>query len=171
MAGVSSIEHVYQVADSTLALMAANGVALVPTDIDSLSIIRYVTLQSGSPPPAAMVTSYLAGGRARLMRAIKAGVAVAAGSDNYLDLDMPQGQAAKHNLHSYRESGMAAADVLRAATWNNAGLLGLEGRIGVLKAGAFADLIAIEGDPVGGGFDAIDRVTFVMRNGTVYVRP
>jgi imidazolonepropionase-like amidohydrolase len=151
--------------------MAANGVALVPTDIDSLSIIRYITLQSGSPPAAAMVTNYLAGGRARLMRAIEAGVTIAAGSDNYLDLDMPQGQAAKHNLFSYRAAGMAAAEVLRAATLNNGKLLGLEGRLGVLKAGAFADLIAVDGDPVGGGFDALDRVTFVMRSGTVYARP
>ncbi|MEZ4585534.1 MAG: amidohydrolase family protein [Gemmatimonadales bacterium] len=167
-AGVNSIEHAYQVADSTLALMAANGVAMVPTDVDSLGIIRYITLQSGQAPPDAAVSRYLAGGRDRMLRAIQAGVTIAAGSDNYLDLDQPQGQSARGNLLAYHAAGMSAVDVLRAATLNDAKLLGYEGRLGVIKAGAFADLIAVDGDPVGGDFEALTRVRFVMKAGTVY---
>ncbi len=169
-AGVNSIEHAYQVADSTLALMAKNGITLVPTDIDSLSILRYEALSNpGGPPPSPeRIRGYLAGGRDRLMRAVKAGVTITAGSDNYLDLQWPQGVAAKRNLTAYREAGMTAAQVLQAATINDARLLGMDGRLGVIKAGAWADLIAIDGDPER-DFTAVERVRFVMKGGTVYV--
>ena len=59
-------------------------------------------------------------------------------------------------------------DLLERMTINDARLLGMEGQIGVLKAGAFADLIAVEGDPEK-DFDALERVRFVMKGGTVYV--
>jgi imidazolonepropionase-like amidohydrolase len=169
-AGVASIEHVYQVADSTLALMAKNGVTMVPTDLDSLTLIQYLKLtRPGEPaPPPEELQRYLRGGRDRLIRAIKAGVTITAGSDNYLDLKWPQGQAAKRVLQAYRQTGMSAVEVLRAATINDAKLLGMEGRLGVLKAGANADIIAIEGDPEQ-DFTAIERVRFVMKGGTIYV--
>jgi len=169
-AGVHSVEHGYAVADSTLALMAAKGVALVPTDVDSVGITRYVTLQSGVAPPPAAIGRYLAAGRNRLMRAVRAGVTIAAGSDNYLDLGLPQGQAAKHNLFAYVTAGMTPVQALQAATVNDAKLLGYEGKLGVIKPGAFADMIAVDGDPVGGSFDALDRVVFVMKDGTEYFR-
>jgi imidazolonepropionase-like amidohydrolase len=170
LAGVSSIEHGYQVADSTLALMAKNGVTLTPTDIDSVSLVQYQKLQSpgGPAPPAGQLSAYLAQGRGRLMRAVKAGVTITAGSDNYIDFKEPQGYAAKQVLQAYRGAGMTAAQVLQAATINDARLLGMAGRIGVIKAGAAADLIAIEGDPAR-DFTAINRVKFVMKAGTVYV--
>ena len=170
LAGVNSIEHGYQVADSTLALMARNGVTLTPTDIDSVSFVQYLTLQNpgGPAPPPGVLAGYLARGRDRLMRAIKAGVTITAGSDNYVDFRKPQGFAAKQVLHAYREAGMTAVQVLQAATINDARLLGLVGRIGVIKAGAIADLIAVDGDPVQ-DFTAINRVKFVMKDGTVYI--
>src|SRR5262249_40367477 len=88
LAGVNSIEHAYQVADSTLALMAKNGVTLVATDIDSLTIMRYISLQNPAAPALnpVQVQGFLKGSRDRLMRAIKAGVTITAGSDNYLGL-------------------------------------------------------------------------------------
>jgi imidazolonepropionase-like amidohydrolase len=104
-----------------------------------------------------------------LKRAIKAGVPIAAGSDNYIDLHMPQGNAAKHNLFAYAEAGMPLGQVLQAATLNAARLLGREGQLGVIKKGASADLIAVEGDPVA-DLTAIERVRFVMKEGTTYVK-
>jgi imidazolonepropionase-like amidohydrolase len=168
-AGVNSVEHGYQVSDSTLALMAKNGVALVPTDIDSASIVRLVelTADAGPKPTPQQITQYLASGRDRLRRALKAGVVIAAGSDNYLDFRMPQGEAAKHVLFAYAAAGMAPAQVLQAATVNAARLLGREGRIGVIKPRAFADLIAVEGDP-GADIRALEQIRFVMKGGTVY---
>lgn len=169
LAGVNSIEHGYQVSDSTLALMAKNGVTLTPTDIDSVSIGQLMKLQSGSAQVTpAQIAGYLAQGRGRLMRAVKAGVTITAGSDNYIDFKEPQGYAAKQVLQAYRGAGMSAIQVLQAATINDARLLGREGRLGVIKAGAMADLIAVDGDPVQ-DFTAINRVKFVMKDGTVYV--
>jgi imidazolonepropionase-like amidohydrolase len=115
-----------------------------------------------------MIQGYLDQGRNRLRRAIQAGVTIAAGSDNYLDMGVPQGEAAKRVLFAYHEAGMSAVQVLQAATINDAKLLGLEDRLGVVKAGAWADIIAVEGDPVT-DFGAIERVRFVMKGGTVYV--
>lgn len=170
LAGVNSIEHGYEVADSTLALMARKGVTLTPTDIDSVSFRKYLKAQNpGAPePPPVQVAGYLAQGRSRLMRALKAGVTITAGSDNYIDFKEPQGFAAKQVLLAYRADGMTVAQVLQAATINDARLLDMAGRIGVIKAGATADLIAVDGDPEQ-DFSAINRVKFVMKMGTVYV--
>ncbi|MCC7131717.1 MAG: amidohydrolase family protein [Gemmatimonadales bacterium] len=170
LAGVNSIEHAYQVADSTLALMARNGVTMVPTDIDSVSIVHYLTLANpGQPaPPPEQVSRYLAAGRDRLRRAVKAGVTITAGSDNYLDLKWAQGTAARRVLFAYHQAGLTPVQVLQAATINDARLLGMEHRLGVLKAGARADVIAVEGD-LERDFSALERVRFVMKAGTVYI--
>lgn len=170
LAGVHSIEHGYQIADSTLALMAKQGVTLTPTDIDSVSIVRYFELQNpgGPAPDPGMVRNYLEGGRDRLRRALKAGVTITAGSDNYLDFKQSQGVSARRVLFAYREAGMTPSQILQAATLNNGRLLGMEGRLGVLKPGAWADIIAVEGDPER-DFTAIERVRFVMKAGTVYL--
>jgi len=168
-AGVDGIEHAYQVADSTLALMKQKGIFMVPTDLDSATVLRYASRSNGSFTVApAQVPKFLDGQRDRLRRAMKAGVNIAAGSDNYIDLGMPQGQAAKHNLFAYAEAGMPNAQVLQAATWTASRLLGLENRIGVLKPHASADIIAVEGDPLT-AIHSLERVRFVMKQGTVYL--
>ena len=172
LAGVHSIEHGYDVADSTLALMARRGVTLTPTDIDSTTIMTYLRMQNpGGPAPSPQAAAgYLARGRDRLMRAIRAGVTITAGSDNYIDFKSPQGHASKQVLFAYREAGMTPVQVLQAATINDARLLGMADRIGVIKPGAFADLVAVEGDPER-DFAAINRVRFVMKDGAIYLRP
>jgi imidazolonepropionase-like amidohydrolase len=167
LAGVHSVEHGYQVADSTLALMAKNGVALVPTDIDSATIVALLKKQQNAVTPA-QISQFLKSSHDRLQRAIKAGVTIVAGSDNYLDLSMPQGEAARHVLFAYAEAGMPPASILQAATWNTAHLLGRDNRIGVLKPNAFADLIAVEGDP-STDIHALEKIRFVMKDGTVYL--
>jgi imidazolonepropionase-like amidohydrolase len=168
-AGVDGIEHVYQVADSTLALMKQKGIFMVPTDLDSATILRYASRSQGKFTVApGQVPTFLDGQRERLRRAMKVGVPIAAGSDNYIDLAMPQGEAAKHNLVAYAEAGMPPLTVVQTATWNASRLLGLENRVGIIKPKAFADIIAIEGDPAS-DIHALERVRFVMKQGTVYV--
>ncbi len=163
-AGVDSIEHGYQISDATLAIMKKKGVALVPTDVD-IKLMNLYFERSGRPKPQNM-DSYLEDGRDRLRRAIKAGVTIVAGSDNYVDFAMPQGDAAKRVLIAYRETGVEPLQILRWATFNAAALIG-DTRLGVLKPKAFADIIALEGDP-SKDFTAIENVRFVMKNGTVY---
>jgi imidazolonepropionase-like amidohydrolase len=169
-AGVNSIEHAYQVSDSTLALMAKNNIMLVPTDFDTLNLERYLR-QTGqySPERFGQFLSAVGQEQDRVRRAVKAGVTIAAGSDNYIDMGVPQGKAAIRNLFAYRGSGMTAVQVLQAATINDARLFGMENRLGVIKAGALADIIAVEGDPER-DFNALEKVRFVMKEGTVYLR-
>jgi len=166
-AGVNSIEHAYRVSDSTLALMAKNGVMLVPTDLDTLSIEHYLR-QAGTYTEERFkqFLGTIQPQADRVRRAMKAGVTIAAGSDNYIDMGVPQGEAAKRNLFAYLNA-MTPVQILQAATVNDAKLLGMEGRIGVIKAGAFADIIAIEGDPEK-DFSSLERVRFVMKEGKTY---
>ena len=169
-AGVDAIDHGYQVADSTLALMARKGTYLVPTDVDTALLRGYLRRSApGTPEPSAeRLAQIVAGGHDRLQRAMRAGVPIAAGSDMYLEAGMPQGQAAKRVLRAYVEGGMSPVQALQAATVHAARLLGLESQVGEIKPGALADLVAFEGDPTA-SIDVLERVRFVMKNGTVYV--
>lgn len=166
-AGVNSIEHAYRVSDSTLALMARNGVFLVPTDLDTLSIERYLR-QTGeyTDEKFRMFLGTIPPQADRVRRAMKAGVTIAAGSDNYIDMGVPQGQAAKRNLFAYLNA-MTPVQILQAATVNDAKLLGMEGKLGVIRPGAFADIIALDGDPEK-DFESVERVVFVMKGGKVF---
>jgi imidazolonepropionase-like amidohydrolase len=166
-AGVDSIEHGYQVTDETLKLMKQRGVSLVPTDGDSKSIKIYFErsrLDAGKDQQ--MVSQYLERTRERLRRAIAAGVTIVAGSDMYIDLGIPQGEAARRVIFGYHEAGMDTVEVLKSATINAGRLIG-DQRLGAIKKGCFADIIAVEGDPVK-DFDAMERVRFVMKNGKIY---
>lgn len=183
-AGVDCIEHAYFVNDSTLALMKQKGVALVPTDIDSVTALRYAILTelrydgSKPPPTPEQIPEWLSGRRQRLMRALAVGVTIAAGSDMYIDLGWSQGEAAKHVLFAYAEAGMRPVQILQAATINAARIIGLDKAapprrvprrdhtIGIIKPGAFADIIAVEGDPEK-DIHALENVRFVMKDGTV----
>ena len=167
-AGVDSIEHGYQIDDATLKLMKEKGVALVPTDGDMWTLNRYFEMSRITPRPTEQdILRFVNSGRDRLRRAIAAGVTIVAGSDMYIDLKMPQGEAARRVLFAYHEAGMEPAQILQSATVNAARLIG-EKRLGVIKAGSFADIIALDGDPIK-DFKAIERVKFVMKDGTVYV--
>jgi imidazolonepropionase-like amidohydrolase len=163
-AGVDSVEHGYEIKDETLTLMKQRGTVLVPTDIDDFSLKRYA---DRSKTPAASLQRFVDNCRDRLRRAIAAGVTIVAGSDNYIDMGMPQGEAAKRVLWAYREAGMEPAQILQSATINAGRLLG-DPRVGAIKPTAFADIIAVDGDPAQ-DFNALERVKFVMKNGKVYV--
>jgi imidazolonepropionase-like amidohydrolase len=165
-AGVDSIEHGYEVEDSTLALMKEKNVVLVPTDVSAPELAKYFEL-GGKPVPPDM-KAIVEPMRDRLRRAIKAGVTIAAGSDNYIDFSMPQGEAARQVLFGYKESGVDAAQILQWATFN-AGKLVANGRIGVIKPKSLADIIAVSGDPTK-DLSAIERIRFVMKGGVVYLR-
>lgn len=167
-AGVTTVEHGYDVADSTLAFMARRGVALVPTDGDRVMMARFVEVVGMSPAPTPeRLEQYLDRFRARLRRARAAGVTIVAGSDLYGALGGSRGEWSRRVLWGYVAAGMTNVEVLQSATVHAGRALGEE-RLGVIRPGAFADLIAVEGDP-GTDFDAIGRVRFVMKDGKVYV--
>ncbi|HEX8349796.1 MAG TPA: amidohydrolase family protein, partial [Hymenobacter sp.] len=98
---------------------------------------------------------------------LKAGVRIAAGSDEYYQVpSKTRGQASLLMLRAYAASGMAPLEVIRAATLNAAELLGLKERIGALDANMAADLIAVAGDPLT-DITALEQVKFVMKDGKV----
>jgi imidazolonepropionase-like amidohydrolase len=166
-AGVDSIEHGYQIEDSTLALMKEKNVVLVPTDLTVAEYKKYLEIGGNPVPPD--IKAILEPMRDRLRRAMKAGVTIAAGSDNYIDFSMPQGPAARQVLFAYQESGADASQILQWATFN-AGKLVADGRIGVIKPKSFADIVAVAGDPTK-DLAAVEKIKFVMKNGTVYLKP
>jgi imidazolonepropionase-like amidohydrolase len=168
-AGVDAIEHGYEVSDTTLSLMAKKGVALVPTDISKILFYKYMDLSKFEGDKTPVYENYKNGMQDRLQRAIKAKVTILTGSDNYINFEMPQGEAAKNILRAYLEEGMQPLQILRSSTSLSAKFMNMEDKIGILKKGAFADIIAVKGDVEKDFSNAIFNVVFVMKNGEIYV--
>jgi imidazolonepropionase-like amidohydrolase len=167
--GVDGIEHGYNVEDSTLELMAKKGVVLVPTDGDSITYVQYGKL--AFPEDKNIDKNILEYRRylgSRLKRAIQKGVTIVAGSDDYIDFKMPFASPSKLTLVGYAESGMSVPEILKAATINASRQLNWGNRIGVIKPGFWADIIAVDND-LDKNIHAILNVHFVMKDGKVYV--
>ena len=80
-----------------------------------------------------------------------------------------RGEASLLPLRAYADDGLSPVEIVRAATTNAAELLGWGGRVGSLEAGFFADIIAVDGDPLKDP-RALERVRFVMKGGQVVRR-
>lgn len=167
-AGVDSVEHAYNASDEVLKLMAEKHIVLVPTDgpIESYHTSNEVTPEQREERKKAD-TAQVEGNRDRLARALKAGVRVAFGSDVYYHLPgMTRGQICLLTFRSYVDSGMSPLESIRAGTINAAELLHYPDLLGSIKPGAFADIIAVSGDPLS-DIKALDNTVFVMRGGKV----
>ena len=161
-AGVASVDHADILSDATMAAMKAKGIPAVPT----FAIQEYFE-QTGSTAEARAAEHELRAIHAReFKRQMAAGVPFAVGSDVG---PFPHGTQARE-MELMVEYGMAAPEVLRADLLNGAKLLGWEGKIGELKAGMLADVVAVEGDPLV-DIGAATRVRFVMKGGVVFRRP
>lgn len=167
-AGVDSIEHAYVVPDDVLKMMAEKKIYLVPTDFPA----DYYLSPNLSPEQQQRelegIKGFTSGSRARLARAIKAGVRIAAGSDSYYAKPgMTRGQTSLLIYRAYAEAGMSPLEIVRAATVNAADLLaGDRALFGSIEKGKFADLIAVTGDPLK-DVTELERVRFVMKGGKV----
>ena len=169
-AGVDSIEHAYVVPDDVLKMMAEKKIFLVPTDYPAEF---YFNLRPGTMTPErkkqaeTVIKLFTGGSRDRLARAIKAGVHIAAGSDEYYQLaGKTRGQASLLMFRAYAESGMTPIEIIRATTINAAELLGWQQKVGSIEPGYFADLIAVDGDPLKDTTE-LERVKLVMKGGTL----
>ena len=160
-AGVDSIDHGSYIDETAIKIMKEHGTYLVPTAY----LVDWVK-QFGHLPDLYQqkMTDVGAAMKANHKKAIQAGVKIALGTDAAV---YPHGLNA-HELDVYVSSyGMTPLAAIQSATLNAADLMGWTDRTGSLDAGKWADLIAVEGDPLG-DVKILQHVPFVMKSGVVY---
>ncbi|MEQ6120132.1 amidohydrolase family protein [Reichenbachiella sp. MALMAid0571] len=170
MAGVDCIEHGYDLSLSTLQLMQSKNVALVPTDKSGFLIKKYLMKMGSGGDLDGRVNNMQSRAKNRLALAREAGVTILVGSDNYINFDMPQGEAAKQVLIALKEEGMDPLDILQSATFLSAQWMGMENEIGVFKEGCWADIIAVKNDLQNNFSESMNTVVFVMKEGRIYYK-
>ena len=159
VAGVETVEHGDAGTPEVFRLMKEHNVALCPTLAAGDATSQYAGWKKGeSPEPASIAHK-----RASFKAALDAGVTILSGSDVGV---FTHGDNARE-LELMVDYGMAAADAVKSATSIAARILHMETRIGQIKEGLLADLLAVEGDPTR-DVSALRRVKFVMKGGTVY---
>ncbi|HZB89734.1 MAG TPA: amidohydrolase family protein [Terracidiphilus sp.] len=160
-AGVDSIEHGSYIDDAAIAEMKKRGTYLVPT-----LYLEDWMLQSGHLPPFSQqkMTNVSAVAKGNIKHAMQAGVKIALGTDAAV---YPHGLNA-HELDVYvNQLGMAPLAALQTATVNAADLMGWSGKTGSLEPGKWADIIAVETNPLD-DVRVLEDVKFVMKAGVVY---
>jgi len=160
-AGVDSIEHGSYINDEAIAEMKKNGTYLVPT-----LYLEDWMLEKGSLPPFyhQKMVDVSAVAKGNIKRAMQAGVKIALGTDAAV---YPHGLNA-HELDVYvNQIGMAPLAALQTATVNAADLIGWSAKTGTLEPGKWADIIAVEKNPID-DVRVLQDVKFVMKAGTVY---
>jgi imidazolonepropionase-like amidohydrolase len=165
-AGCDSLEHAVDLDDQTLAEMARRKIYYVPT-IDHnryyVDAAREFGFRPGSIGP---LNTFIARNLETAKRAWKAGVPFAMGSDAVYTMF---GQNTRE-LGWFVKAGMTPEQALRTATVNAADLLGMRDDLGAATPGHFADLVAVEGDPLADIQVAIEKVRAVMKGGAVVVK-
>jgi imidazolonepropionase-like amidohydrolase len=162
LAGVRSIEHASMLDEETVRLIRERGTFVVPNPYTNFHIIDRGAAGGFEPYQIEKSKQVYELKLDSLRRAIRAGLNVAYGTDSGVQ---PHG-ANGRQLRIFVEAGMTPLEALRAATLVNARLLRMEGRLGVLKPGAFGDLVAVPGNPLE-DVTVAGRPTFVMAGGRV----
>ena len=164
-AGVSSIDHGSLMDDEAIQLMAKTRTWYVPTLIAGKSVADTTRKHPDYFPPVIAAKALNVGTKMQgtFARAIKAGVRVAFGTDAGV---YRHGQNAKE-FGYMTEAGMTPLEALRTATLNAAELLGETANLGAIEAGKYADIVAVEGDPLQ-DISTLTRPKFVMKAGVAY---
>jgi len=161
-AGIDSVEHCSLIDDEGIALAKKAGTFLV-FDIYNDDFIMHQGLQAGMLPEAIEKERQIGVlQRENFQRAYKAGARMAFGTDAGV---YPHGENARQ-LTLMVKLGMTPVEAIQTATVNAAELLGWAHTVGTLEPGSYADLIAVDGDPLA-DISQLEHVKFVMKNGEV----
>lgn len=161
-AGVDSVEHGSYIDDAAIAAMKEHGTYLVPTLYLGDWMIANAGLTHLPAPLLAKAQEVLPAARKNVAHAFASGVKVALGTDAAV---YPHGMNA-HEFAVMVKLGLAPLQAIQAGTVNAADLLGWSGRVGTLEPGAWADIVAVDGDPLK-DVTTLERVKFVMKGGAV----
>lgn len=166
-AGVASIEHGSLVDDEGIKLMKEHGTFMVPT-LYTLDYIVDEGAQTGTPAYAVdKAQAMMKLQRANLRNAYQNGVRFAYGTDAGV---FPHGRNAKDFAILVDQLGVAPLDAIKLATTSAAELIGVADKLGALKPGLWADIVAVEGNPLT-NIRLLEDVRFVMKGGVVYKAP
>ena len=158
LAGVSTIEHGDNVTAEILQLMKAKGVALCPTLAAGDAVAQYRGWKKGSETEPERISEK----RKTFAMALDAGVTICMGGDVGV---YTHGDNARE-MEMMVAYGMQPIDAIRAATSVNASVFGYGNKLGSIKRGLLADMIAVEGDPTS-DIKNIRKIKMVMKGGTL----
>ncbi len=163
-AGVSSIEHGTYLDERTVQLFKKNDAVLVPTVLAGMTVVDWAENYDFLPPNSAKKALEVGPQMQDMLRiAWENGVTVAFGTDTGVS---PHGENAREFEYMIK-AGMSEMDAIKAATVVAAQHIGMGDQIGTLEAGKFADIIAVDGNPLDDISELLD-VNFVMKGGEVY---
>jgi imidazolonepropionase-like amidohydrolase len=165
LAGAESIEHPAGVDDSTLREWARRGTVYVPTIDHNRFYADNAALLGYDAQQVAGLDSFRLLNLATATRAHRAGVTFAMGSDAVYWMF---GENTRE-LAWFVKAGLSPREALQTATTNAASLLRMPGKLGRVAPGYFADIVAVDGDPLKDVDVVINRVVWVMKGGAVVV--
>jgi imidazolonepropionase-like amidohydrolase len=161
-AGVDSIEHGSYIDDGAIAEMKKNGTYLVPTLYLGDWFLENAERTGAPADLIAKAREVMPAARKNVARAFAAGVKVGFGTDAAV---YPHGLNA-HEFAVMVKLGLTPLQAIQAATVNDADLLGWSDKIGTIEPGKWADIVAVDGDPLA-DVTTLERVKFVMKGGEV----
>jgi imidazolonepropionase-like amidohydrolase len=162
-AGVDSIEHGIFIDEEGINLMKEHHTFLVPTSYPLFWFEQHESEMHLPPWVIEKAAIIIPAAKKNVAQAIKAGVRVALGTDAGV---YPHGQNGGE-FWSMVLLGLTPVQALQAGTVNAAELMGWSDRVGVIRPGMFADIVAVRGEPIS-DIHALEHVQFVMKGGVVY---
>ena len=162
-AGIDSIEHGSYIDDAAIAAMKQHGTYLVPTLYLGDWFLENAPKNSVPPQMLAKAQAVLPAARKNIAHAFASGVKVGFGTDAAV---YPHGLNAREFAVMVK-LGLTPLQSIQAATVNDADLLGWSDKVGVIEPNHYADIIAVDGDPLQ-DVTTLERVKFVMKGGVVY---
>jgi imidazolonepropionase-like amidohydrolase len=162
LAGVDSIEHGSYIDDEGIQLMKAHGTYLVPTVYLEDWVLQNLQTLGWTPNTIQKAKTVIPIAHKNVSHAFQSGVKVAFGTDAGV---YPHGLNG-HEFAKLVEMGLPPLQAIQAATINAADLLGWADRVGTIEPGKWADIVAVDGDPLK-DVTTLERVKFVMKGGKV----